>query len=458
MSAYSPTPHSITEPLLTYDDTLQFLDGLDVSAMKLGLDRVRQLLDTLGNPQDALPTVHIAGTNGKGSVTAMLGSILKFASYSVGTFTSPHLIHVRERIAINGNPILPDDFVLEANAIKAHLEALDWPREDWPTYFEYLNVMAYQYFKRKGVDLLVVETGLGGRLDSTNVVKHPNLTVITGIGMDHMQHLGDTLAKIAREKAGILKPGTPLVLGCNIPEEARTAILERVAEVNVPMVQAHADGLKIGPASQAKTGLMIQNQATLQTYRLSLLGPYQKANLAVVLASVHQLRLQGYEIDEEAIRDGLAHTYWPVRFQYFDAQRLVLDGSHNPDGFATLEESLRLYFSETPKLWLISLRNNRDPQALIDTIAQLGRPLGVVVTQAFPQRLYHEPETLAALARQAFGPELPLVITETPTDGLAELQGLQQDYADEEPLGIITGSLYTAGEILHCLERGHASR
>lgn len=452
-----PSLHVI-EPLNTYDETLRFLDGLDVSAMKLGLERVSKLLDTLGNPQDALPTVHIAGTNGKGSVTAMLASILKFASYSVGTFTSPHLIHVRERIAINGNPILPDDFVFEANALKDHLETLDWPRDDWPTYFEALNVMAYQYFKRKGVDMIVVETGLGGRLDSTNVVKHPNLTVITGIGMDHMLHLGDTLAKIASEKAGILKAGTPLVLGCNLPEDAKAAILERVTEVNVPVMQAHADGLQIDPASQPNTGLMIRNQATMQTYRLSLLGPYQKYNLAVVLACIHQLRLQGYEVEEEAIRDGLAHTYWPVRFQYFDRQKLVLDGSHNPDGFIALEESLRLYFSDEPKLWLISLRSNREPQALVDLMARMGRPLGVVVSQAFPERLYHPPETLADVVRQAFGPDLPVVITTTPTDGLAELQNLQQNCADENPLGIITGSLYTAGEILHCLERGQSGR
>jgi len=447
--------HKIS-PLNTYEETLSFLDGLDVSAMKLGLARVTKLLDTLGNPQDSIPTVHIAGTNGKGSVTAMLSSILRFAGYSVGTFTSPHLIHVRERIAINGNPILPDDFVFEANALKSHLEALDWPREDWPTYFEYLNVMAYQYFKRKGLDIIVVETGLGGRLDSTNVVKHPNLTVITSIGMDHMAHLGDTLAKIAFEKAGIIKQGSPLVMGCELPEEAKTVILNRVTEVGTPSVQAHADGLRVEPGSDAVKGLLVSNQATRQSYRLSLLGPYQKNNLATVLACVHQLRLQGYEIDEQAVRDGLSHTYWPVRFQYFERHHLVLDGSHNPDGFAALEECLSLYFSNTPKIWLISLRNNRSPQALIDLMDRTGRPLAVAVTQAEPNRLYHPPETLAVLVRDAFGEDLPVAVTATPTDALAELQRFQQALAAEKPLALVTGSLYTAGEILHCLERGPA--
>jgi dihydrofolate synthase/folylpolyglutamate synthase len=449
----SSPPHGIA-PLQTYDETLCFLDGLDVSAMKLGLERVKKLLETLGNPQDSLPTVHIAGTNGKGSVTAMLASILKFAGYSVGTFTSPHLIHVRERIAINGNPILPDDFVFEANALKAHLEALDWPREDWPTYFEFLNVMAYQYFKRKGLDVIVVETGLGGRLDSTNVVKHPSLTVITSIGMDHMAHLGDTLGKIAAEKAGIIKHGAPLVLGCNLPEEAQTVILSRVAEVNTPVMEASADGLRVEPSSQAGKGLMIYNEATRQTYCLALLGPYQKNNLATVLACVHQLRLQGYEVNETAVQDGLAHTYWPVRFQYFERHRLVLDGSHNPDGFASLEESLLLYFSETPKVWLISLRNNRETSALVALMQRVGCPLGVIVTQAKPERLYHAPETLADEVQAAFGPDIPIIIAPTPTDALAELPQLQGQFTADNPLGLITGSLYTAGEILHALERG----
>ena len=265
------TPHTATFPIQSYEDAIRFLDSLDVSAMKLGLSRIQKLLDTLGSPQDALPMVHIAGTNGKGSVTAMLSSILKSAGYTVGTFTSPHLVHVRERIAINGNPILQDDFQFEVSTLKNHLEALAWEREDWPTYFEYLNVVAYQYFKRKDVDITVFETGLGGRLDSTNVVKHPNLTVITTIGMDHMQHLGDTLGKIAAEKAGIIKPGVPLVLGDTLPQEASTVILERAKMQEVPVFESSAECLQVDPSASLDTGLCILNTETGNHYRLSLL-------------------------------------------------------------------------------------------------------------------------------------------------------------------------------------------
>jgi dihydrofolate synthase / folylpolyglutamate synthase len=454
LSMKLPAQAQISGTIHSYDDTLSFLDTLDVSAIKLGLERIQKLLATLGQPQDALPMVHIAGTNGKGSVTAMLASVLKFAGYSVGTFTSPHLIHVRERIAINGNPILPDDFQHEVNALKTHLEQLDWPCDEWPTYFEFLNVVAYQYFHRKGVDITVFETGLGGRLDSTNVVKHPNLTVITTIGMDHMQHLGDTLGKIAAEKAGIIKRGVPLVIGASLPNEARDVILKKADEQDAPVFEATVDKLAIDPNSSPHSGLIINNMENNRTYRLSLLAPYQKQNLATVLACVHQLRQQNYEIDEEAICEGLMHTYWPVRFQYFPKENLLLDGSHNPDGFSSLAESLTRYYPHTPKIWLISLRANRNPSQLLDVIQHSGEPLGIITTQASPEHLYYSPNDLAEQIRARFNLKCPIFTQENPTEALTLLKKLQAEAVQPQPLGIVTGSLYTAGEVLHCLNQG----
>jgi len=446
---------SIQSPIHTFEDALRFLNGLDVSAMKLGLDRIRTLMDTLGNPQDSLPMVHIAGTNGKGSVTAMLSSVLKSAGLRVGSFTSPHLIHVRERIVINGNPILQDDFQYEIASLQAHLEALGLPREEWPTYFEFINVVAYQYFKRKQVDITVFETGLGGRLDSTNIVKHPNLTVITTIGMDHMQHLGDTLSKIAAEKAGILKQGVPLVLGPAIPQDAMDTILEQAELNDVPVKIAQADMLQVLPQeSNPVTGLCVSQSDTGRQYRLSLLGLYQKNNLAVVLECIQVLRHQGFVIEESAIQEGLAHTYWPVRFQYFEKQHLILDGSHNEDGFQSLQECMRFYFQDQPMVWLLSLRGNRNPEYLTRLIQQFGKPLGVVVTQSNPLHLYHPATQLAESIRPQLPPGCPVEIAETPTVALARLKALQQQLPGQKPLGVITGSLYTAGEILSCLNRG----
>jgi dihydrofolate synthase/folylpolyglutamate synthase len=453
---FMDVPASNYLSLLTYDEALAFLDSLDVSAMKLGLERIKRLLDTLGQPQDSLPMVHIAGTNGKGSVTAMLSSILKFAGYSVGTFTSPHLIHVRERIAINGNPILPDDFQHEVSALKAHLESQGWPRDDWPTYFEFLNVVAYQYFRRKGVHITIFETGLGGRLDSTNVVKNPNLTVITTIGMDHMQHLGNTLEQIAAEKAGIIKPGVPLVMGDHLPGAARAVILQQAAAQEASRFEANSEALTILASSSPEAGLIIEDTQHQKTYQLSLLGPYQKNNLATVLACVQQLRQQNYEIGEEAIHNGLLHTFWPVRFQAFPKEHLILDGSHNEDGFNSLAECLSLYYQHAPKIWMVSLRANRNPQHLWTLIQRTGKPLALIFTQGHPNHLYHPASSLAQAAQAVFTNDIPITVADSPLEALALLQTHQQEHLNINPLGVITGSLYTAGEILHCLNQGQA--
>ena len=451
MSAETTTlPAALSEPVTAYDQALAFLEALDVSAMKLGLSRIQRLLATLDDPQDQLPTVHIAGTNGKGSTTAMLSAVLKQAGYKVGTFTSPHLLHVRERIAISGNNILPDDLQNEIARLQQHLLALDWPADDWPTYFECLNVLAYQYFKRKQVDVAVIETGLGGRLDSTNVVKHPILTVITGIAFDHMAHLGDTLAAIAGEKAGIIKEGTPLVIGPDVPQEALQVIVDQALERDAIFRQADAGALALEP-SDAAQGLKIHNTVSGQHYTLSLPGPYQKANLATVLECVTQLRQQGYNISEEAVREGLAHTYWPARFQYVESEGLLIDGSHNAQGFAALEEGLRFYFADRPIVWLLSLRTNREPQSLVDLLAAFPHTQGVVTTMAYPEHLYHPPEVLAQAISAGLSSLKNISHAQTPTDAFALLR--EQLQAESAALGVVTGSLYTAGEILHCLQK-----
>lgn len=432
----------------TLEEAVHFLDSLDVSAMKLGLDRVRKLLDTMDNPQDGLPMVHIAGTNGKGSVTAMLTAILKAAGLKVGSFTSPHLIQVRERIGINGNPILPDDFQHEVQSLKSHLETLGWPRDEWPTYFEFLNVLAYRFFRQKRVDITVVETGLGGRLDSTNVVSQPNLTVITNIGMDHTQHLGDTLAAIAGEKAGIIKPGVPLVMGAYFSDEARQVILEKARTQEAPVFVAEAERLTVSPQSNPTDGLLVEDAGHGVTYRLSLLGPYQKDNLAIVLECVHQLRQQGFDIPESAVQEGLQRAYWPVRFQYFPEHHLVLDGSHNEDGFRTLADTLRLYFLDEPKWWVISLRNNRQPEPLFQVMRESGPILGVIVTQANPTHLYYSPEVLGQRLKESLSLDCPVHIANTPTEAYERLKLVQTASQGAPLLGLVTGSLYTAGDIL----------
>lgn len=437
-------PNPLGMPVGSYDEALRLIEALDVSAIKLGLERVVRLLETLDNPQDQLPMVHVAGSNGKGSVTAMVSAVLKSAGYRVGTFTSPHLVHVRERIAINGNPILPDDFQEEVAALQAHLLKLDWSADEWPTYFEFLNVLAYQYFKRRQVDVTVFETGLGGRLDSTNVVKHPNLTVITGITLEHTQHLGDSLAAIAGEKAGILKEGTPVVIGPNMPDEALKVILDKALAVGSPITEASSDRLEMLPDSSPAHGLRLRQTESGREYALSLLGPYQKDNLATVLACLAQLRQQGFQIPEAAVDEGLAHTRWPARFQYIPSEDLIIDGSHNAQGFESLAEALKMYFGDRPIVWLFSMRANRDADMLRHLVEQLPSSRAILTTQAHPEHLYHTPEALSHTLQET---GLPVETFATPTDAFARLQTLRKP----DSLAVVTGSLYTAGEILHCL-------
>lgn len=440
----------------TEADALVKLNTLDVSALKLGLERIQALMATLNNPQDALPTLHIAGTNGKGSTAAMLTAILSAQGLRVGTFTSPHLIHVRERIALNSQPIPSADFTQEVQALWSHLETLNLPKADWPTYFEFLNALAYCYFHRQQVDMAVMEVGLGGRMDSTNVVQRPAVCVITSIGMDHMERLGHTLEAIAAEKAGILKPGVPCVLGSGIPEAARRVILETAQRVGSgPVVEASTERVRLIPRQSDRLSPVqcVEDTRTGQQFLLSLLGTYQCANLATVLTVLDVLQEHtGRRISPLALSTGLKTCRWPARMQYFPEKRLVVDGSHNPDGFESLRQSLPPLAGEAPLYWLLSLRNNRSPEALLSLLKAFPQTRGVVWCEGPPgmknPNLYHPAASLLAPTQTAC-PGVLAWGASTLEQGVLRLQ--EQLRQTPEALGVVTGSLYTAGSVLSAL-------
>jgi len=432
-------------------DAIAFVESLDFSIQKLGLDRIQALMAKLGNPQDRLPMVHIAGSNGKGSTSAMLSSILKHAGYSVGTFTSPHLIHVRERVAINTNPILPDDFETEVGTLQAVLK--DTPRDDWPTYFEFMAAMGYHYFARKNVDIAVMEVGLGGRFDATNIVKNPNVTVITGISLEHTRILGDTLDKIAAEKAGILKPGVPVVLGPHLPDEAKQVIEARAKALDAPVYISDDQMLEILPSSSLADGLKILNTDSGYEYHLGLLAPYQSANLATVLKIIEVLRQQEFIISQSAIEKGLSETYWPARFQAISKQ-LVLDGSHNPEGFAALRACVETYIPARPIHWILSLQENRSPEPLLDLVCSLQQTASITWTQA-SGHVYHDPVAMADLTSGRCA-GIPVGYALTAGRALSQLADVLGQ--TPEAMGLITGSLYTAGEILLAARNGFAAK
>ena len=298
--------------------------------MKLGLENMTLLCHELGNPQQKFPSVHIAGTNGKGSTTAMVGSMLRAAGYNVGVYTSPHLVDFRERITINGARI---DKRFVVSFIEVNRSYISRRKI---TFFELMTAMAFAYFAKRKTDIAVIEVGLGGRLDATNIIA-PLVSAITGISRDHMNVLGATLEAIAAEKAGIIKPGVPLILAKQ-PQAVRR-VIKKIAK------QRHAPVMKLAPAQEVSR----------YSHKLPLSGRHQRENLAVALSIVEALQSRGYSVSKPAINKGIQFVNWPGRFQRLQTSSgatIVLDVAHNEGGLAALYNTFR---SEYPnrKAWIV---------------------------------------------------------------------------------------------------------
>ncbi len=292
----------------------------------LGLERMQKLLADLGHPHLAMPIIHVAGSNGKGSVCAYLTSVLLAAGYRVGRYTSPHLVSWHERITIDQVPIANQDLVEVLQKVQA---AIPLDVVDSPTQFEVITAAAWLYFAQAQVDIAIIEVGLGGRLDATNVVDQPLVSVITSLSLEHTQQLGDTLGKIAFEKAGIIKPHCPTVIG-QIPPEAKAVFLEKVTDRQSPTTW-------VEPARQ-----LPDHWAEYQgiKYPLALLGEFQLTNSAIAIATIQILQAQGWQISLEAIETGMAKTQWRGRVQWLEYQgkKLLIDGAHNPAAAIALRQ------------------------------------------------------------------------------------------------------------------------
>lgn len=311
----------------SYEAALAWLYDRQKLGIKLGLDKVERLLDALGRPQDAFHSIHIAGTNGKGSVTRMLAAVLQRAGYATGATTSPHLVSFTERIEINGGPIATTDVATLLARIQPHVVQLD--RQDLPpTFFEIVTALAFLHFQATGVQWAVVETGMGGRLDATNVLR-PRLTVITNVDYDHEAQLGPTLMDIAWEKAGIMKPGVPLVTAAT--GQPLEALKARSHELQVPMSVIGED-YQIVPDDDA---LVLLRPTGQSMHRLGMAGEHQRSNAALVLAAVDALRRQGVAISDAAVNDALRTTIHPGRLETFQHPapqgrvEVLVDGAHN---------------------------------------------------------------------------------------------------------------------------------
>ena len=322
---------------MTYEEALSFIHSVDWRGSKLGLERTQELMEKLGRPEKQMKFIHIAGTNGKGSTAAMLASILKEAGYRTGLYTSPFIDRFNERMQVNGEQI-PDRELAE---LTEYILPYARGMEDSPTEFELVTALAMVWFARRKCEVVVLEVGMGGELDSTNVIDVPEIAVITAMGMDHVAELGPTMADIARAKAGIIKPrGSVIVYGGN-PEADR--VFERVcAEKNAALY--YPDFSKIIPKDFDLSGQCFTYQYWTDL-RIPLVGEYQMKNAAVVLETVKVLRSKGWKLDGEAVRQGLLATRWPARFEVLRRDPVfIVDGGHNPHGIRATAESLQRLF------------------------------------------------------------------------------------------------------------------
>lgn len=332
----------------TYQNAVEILTSQGKFHICLGLERISKILELLGNPQDKLQIIHVAGTNGKGSVCAILSNILFKQGYNVGLYTSPHLFEYTERIKINNSDISQADF----SSYILKICNIAQQNDIFLTEFEILTATAYKYFFDRDVDIVIIETGLGGRLDATNVVKNPALSIITSISIDHIDRLGDSIEKIAFEKAGIIKDNSSLVISENNLgfEVIKTVAKAKNASIKIPKT-------KVNFSFEGNINYAIIND---EKHEFALLGLCQKQNLELVLEAVESLNKCGLLISKEAIIEGLKTVKWPARLQYIRERNLIIDGAHNVDGAKQLKASLDYYFPNIPRVWIYGSLNTKE--------------------------------------------------------------------------------------------------
>lgn len=358
---------------MTYEETMAWISKVGQSGIVLGLERMEELLKRMGRPERSLKIIHVAGTNGKGSVCTFIASILEEAGYKVGRYISPTLYDYRERIQINGVWINPEELAELMSDLRDVCEAMAAEGREVPTAFEVETAAGFLYFKKKGCDYVVLETGMGGRLDSTNVVEHPILTVITPVSMDHMAQLGPTLADIAREKAGILKAGTPAVFSEQKPE-AMTALLEKCREIDIsPKI---IDGASIRRVERrlfdGNGGMEAVQTFDYKHYKaleIHLGGTYQIDNACLAIEAVEALNLH---LEAAVIYRGLLQAKWPGRFQCLSKKPMIfIDGAHNPAGAKSLRESIETYFKGRRILSVMGVFADKDYIGILDEMCRV---------------------------------------------------------------------------------------
>jgi dihydrofolate synthase/folylpolyglutamate synthase len=432
---------------MTFDQALDYLGSLEALGIRPGLDRIRALLARLGDPHEAFPSVLIGGTNGKGSISAYLVSILRESGVVAAAYTSPHLVRFEERVAVGGEPIGEEEVAALTVEVRRAIEAGGAAGEESPTYFEATTALAFLHFKRRRVPIAVLEVGMGGRFDATNV-KAPLACAISTISLDHMQWLGATLEEIASQKAGILKPGVPAVLSRQDPG-ALEVIRTEAAHVGARLVLA-AD-CTVVPAGGARFPdppvftLITPSGRRYDDLTLALRGSHQVANATTAVLLAEQLAARGFpSIDVRAIARGLARAVWPGRIEIVPGARatgggpdLLLDGAHNPAGCEALAAYLRDYHSGRRACLIFAVMRDKPADRMLSI---LGPCADEVVVTSLPVARGAPPELLARLARER---HRRVRVSPRIDDALRAAR----DAAGPGGLVVVSGSLYLVGEV-----------
>jgi dihydrofolate synthase/folylpolyglutamate synthase len=429
--------------MCTTEDRLQKLYALQTHGIKPGLETTLALLERLGNPERSFAAFHVAGTNGKGSVCAMLDSILRAAGLPVGLYTSPHLVRFNERIRVNGACVTDEELAALFDTIEPIMAAVVAEGRQ-PTFFEVTTAMAFEHFRRKGAKLVVLETGMGGRLDATNVVT-PLVSIVTRIDLDHMQYLGPTLEAIAREKGGILMPGRPAVLGA-MPEPAAAELRAIARDRKAPLTDSVAS-VSVRRVSQSLTGqkLALATAAgDLGTVTLPLLGRHQLENVATVLAALEAVAAASpIRLPPEIVRRGLESVSWPGRLQVLSQEPpTLLDGAHNPDAARVLAAALKELFKKRPIGLVWGMCSDKDSAGFAAAMPDAVNRCWAVPIRSERRRPTAELAALAQRRRWA--------VTECATVPAA-LAAAREWALAENGAVCIAGSLFLVGEVLESL-------
>lgn len=425
---------------MNYQEARVYLDDAAKYGSVLGLENMREMMAGLGDPQDQLKFIHISGTNGKGSVLAYLSTILKEAGYRVGRYVSPTLFSYRERIQVNEEYIKKESYARHVSAIKKVIDDMTAAGKAHPTPFEIETAVAFLYFAEEHCDIVVLETGLGGDTDATNIIRTPVMEVLVSISMDHMQFLGNTITEIARHKAGIIKPGTVVVSARQQPEAMRV-IEEKAKEQRAELVKAdwtQAENVRYGIKEQSFS------YGGLEDLKIHLAGSYQIPNAVTAVEAAAALQKLGYAISEEHLRAGLAKTRWRGRFSVLCEKPLfIMDGAHNRDGAQMLKASIEQYFDGKRIIAICGMFRDKEYEKVLVLIAPYLSKLIAIETPGNPRAL--PKEELAQTAKRYL---TDVECAETVVDAVQKAF----TQTNEEDVIVAFGSLSFLGELTKAVE------